>query len=133
MRNWLMGAALAASMAGGAFAQGNDIQGVINDQMDAFKADNFAEAFEFASPSIQNIFRTPDNFGRMVTQGFPMVWRPSEVTYLNLREDGGVYWQTVRIVDTKGMVHLLEYRMLNTDAGWKINGVRLLENAGVSA
>lgn len=133
MRTWILGAALAASMAGAAFAQGTEIQGVIGSQIEAFKSDNFAEAFEFASPSIQGMFRTPDNFGRMVTQGYPMVWRPSEVTYLDLRQENGTYLQTVRIVDAKGMVHLLEYRMLDTETGWKINGVRMLESAGVSA
>ena len=133
MHNWINGAALAISMTGAAWAQGTEIEGVISDQIDAFKADNFAEAFEFASPNIRGIFGTPENFGRMVTQGYPMVWRPSEVTYLELRQENGSYWQKVQIVDAEGRVHVLDYRMLETDNGWKINGVQLLESAGVSA
>ena len=80
MRNWLIGAAFAVSMTGAAWAQGTEIEGVIGNQIEAFKADNFVEAFEFASPNIRGMFRTPENFGRMVTQGYPMVWRPAEVT-----------------------------------------------------
>ena len=133
MHKWIMGAALAVSMAGVAWAQGTEIEGVIGNQIDAFKADNFEQAFEFAAPNIRNIFRTPENFGRMVTQGYPMVWRPAEVTYLELREENGSYWQKVQIVDAQGRVHVLDYRMLDTDSGWKINGVQLLESAGVSA
>ncbi|MEP1201508.1 DUF4864 domain-containing protein [Tateyamaria sp.] len=133
MHNWIIGAALAISMTGAAWAQGTEIEGVISDQLDAFKADNFAEAFEFASPNIRGIFGTPENFGRMVTQGYPMVWRPTEVTYLELRQENGSYWQKVKIVDAKGQVHVLDYRMLETENGWKINGVQLLESAGVSA
>ena len=133
MRKWIMGIALAASMTGVAWAQGTEIEGVISDQLEAFKADNFARAFEFASPNIRGIFRTPENFGRMVTQGYPMVWRPGEVTYLELREDNGSYWQKVQIVDAKGRIHVLDYRMLKTPNGWKINGVQLLESVGVSA
>ncbi|WP_299152281.1 DUF4864 domain-containing protein [uncultured Tateyamaria sp.] len=133
MRKWMMGAALAMSMAGIAVAQGTEIEAVIGSQIEAFEADDFAGAFAFASPSIQGIFRTPENFGRMVTQGYPMVWRPAEVTYLGLRQEDGAYWQTVRIVDGDGAVHLLDYRMLETRDGWKINGVQLLEAAGVSA
>lgn len=133
MRKWMIGAVLAASMAGATLAQGTEIEGVIGNQIEAFKADNFAEAFQFASPSIQGIFRTPENFGRMVTQGYPMVWRPAEVTYLNLRQENGAYWQTVRIVDSDGAVHLLDYRMLETEDGWKINGVQLLQAPGVNA
>ncbi|WP_299727228.1 DUF4864 domain-containing protein [uncultured Tateyamaria sp.] len=133
MRNWIMGVALAASMAGAAWAQGTEIEGVISEQLEAFKTDNFAQAFEFASPNIRGIFQTPENFGRMVTQGYPMVWRPGEVTYLELREENGSFWQKVQIVDSEGRVHVLDYRMLETEAGWKINGVQLLESAGVSA
>lgn len=133
MRKWMMGMALASAMAGAAWAQGTEIEGVISSQIEAFKTDNFDEAFEFASPSIKGMFRTPENFGRMVTQGYPMVWRPSEVTYLELREENGSYRQKVQIVDSEGRVHVLDYTMLDTEQGWKINGVQLLESAGVSA
>ena len=133
MRTWMMGVALAASMVGAAWAQGTEIEGVIGNQLEAFKADDFAEAFEFASPSIRGIFGTPENFGRMVTRGYPMVWRPAEVSYLELRKENGSYWQKVRIVDSDGRVHILDYRMLDTETGWKINGVQLLESVGVSA
>ncbi|WP_299143208.1 DUF4864 domain-containing protein [uncultured Tateyamaria sp.] len=133
MRKWMMGALLAASMTGAAFAQDTEIQGVIGNQIEAFKSDNFEEAFSFASPGIRGIFGTPENFGRMVTQGYPMVWRPAEVTYLGLDDENGVLSQTVRIVDADGATHLLKYRMLETDDGWKINGVQLIEAPGVSA
>lgn len=125
--------ALFVSAPGAAQAQEADIQGVIASQIDAFKADDFATAFTFAAPSIQNIFRTPENFGRMVSQGYPMVWRPAEVDYLDLRREGGRVFQDVRIVDSEGRTHLLEYRMTEMDGSWKISGVRLLEAPGVSA
>lgn len=133
MRKWMIGAALASVMAGAGFAQDSEIQGVISSQIEAFKADDFAQAFEFAAPNIQGMFRTPQNFGRMVTQGYPMVWRPSEVTYLELRQEGGRYLQKVQIVDAEGRLHLLEYGMTETPEGWKINGVQLLESVGLSA
>lgn len=133
MRKWMMGVALASAIAGAAWAQDSEIQGVIGGQIEAFQADNFAKAFEFASPNIQGIFRSPENFGRMVTQGYPMVWRPAEVTYLDLRQEAGSYWQKVQIVDTEGRVHILDYRMLDTGTGWKINGVQLVESVGISA
>lgn len=133
MRQWVMGLLLAASMAGSAWAQEADIKGVISDQIEAFKSDDFAEAFKFASPTLQNLFATPENFGRMVTQGYPMVWRPAEVTYLDLRKEAGTLWQKVQIVDTEGRVHILDYRMMETENGWKINGVQLLESMGLSA
>lgn len=129
MRKWMMGMALATAIAGAAWAQGTEIQDTISSQIEAFLSDDFEQAFDFASPSIQGIFGTHENFGRMVTQGFPMVWRPAETTYLELREINGALHQKVQITDAEGRVHLLDYRMLDTDTGWKINGVQLLESA----
>ncbi|GGX59338.1 hypothetical protein GCM10007385_30550 [Tateyamaria omphalii] len=133
MRKWMIGAVFACSLAGAAFAQGAEIEGVIASQIEAFKADDFTLAFTFAAPSIRGIFRTPENFGRMVTQGYPMVWRPADVTYLDLREEAGTYVQTVRIEDTDGVTHFLAYSMVETGDGWKISGVQLLDAPGVSA
>lgn len=133
MRNWMLAVVLAVGMVSAVAAQDTDIEGVIGSQIEAFQADDFVGAFEFAHPSIRNIFRTPENFGRMVTEGYPMVWRPAEVTYLELRDVGGDLWQKVQIVDSDGAVHLLDYRMSQTPEGWKINGVQLLEAPGVSA
>jgi len=133
MRKWMIGAVLAAGMAGAALAQGTEIEGVISSQIEAFKVDDFAQAFTFAAPSIQGMFRTPENFGRMVTQGYPMVWRPADVTYLDLRQEGGRYVQTVRIEDAQGTVHFLAYSMIQTENGWKISGVQVLDAPGVSA
>jgi hypothetical protein len=69
----------------------------------------------------------------MVTRGYPMVWKPAEVRYLELAEVGGSFFQKVLIKDQEGIVHILGYRMLETDMGWKINGVQLLPNPAVSA
>jgi len=105
----------------------------IQSQIDAFRADDFEQAFTFASPNIQGIFGTAQTFGRMVQQGYPMVHRPSAVQFLDLREDGGVLVQRVQVRDAQGKSHLLEYQMMNGENGWKINGVQLLKGQGQSA
>lgn len=133
MRKWMIGAVLALGLTGPVVAQGSDIETVIGSQIEAFKADDFAGAFEYAAPSIRNIFRTPENFGVMVRRGYPMVWRPEEVTFLDLAQRGGLYVQTVRITDADGAVHYLAYAMTETAQGWKISGVQILEAPGVSA
>ena len=69
----------------------------------------------------------------MVTQGYPMVWRPAEVRYLELAEHGGALWQKVQITDVKGLVHLLLYRMQETEAGWRIAGVQILQAPDATA
>ncbi|MEO0390424.1 MAG: DUF4864 domain-containing protein [Pseudomonadota bacterium] len=109
------------------------IQGTITGQIDRFLVDDFVGAFDYAAPSIKNIFRTPENFGRMVSQGYPMVWRPADVEYLELRAEGAVRVQKVLITDQKGGVHILDYRMIETAEGWKISGVVLLDSSAVAA
>lgn len=103
-----------------------DIEGVIQSQIDAFLQDDFATAFTYASPTIKQFFGNPDNFGSMVKQGYPMVWRPSSVEYLDLKPQGPFQYQKVLVTDAQGVPHLLEYQMIEGDAGWQINGVRFL-------
>ena len=107
--------------------RGDEIKGVISSQIEAFQSDDFSTAFTFASPSIQLMFGTPDNFGRMVSQGFPMVWRPSDVEYLGLREDRGALVQRLQVTDSDGRLHVLDYFMVETADGWKINGVEFVK------
>ena len=105
----------------------DDVKAVISSQIDAFLQDDFVTAFEFASPMIQGMFRSPERFGNMVRNGYPMVWRPSDVEFLSTEERGGATIQNVRILDADGRLYLLEYEMIETDAGWLINGVRVQE------
>ena len=114
-------------------AQDGGIETTIRNQIGAFLADDFAAAFGFASPNIRGIFGTPENFGRMVTQGYPMVHRPAEVKMLGQREVAGVIWQRVMVTDQAGALHILDYQMIQTGDGWQINGVQLLPSAGMGA
>ena len=133
MRRWLIALSLSLGLASGASAQDAEIEANIAAQIQAFKADDFATAFTYASPGIQRLFQNPDNFGAMVRNGYPMVWRPAEVRFLELREVAGALWQKVMIVDGSGQVHILDYQMIQQENGWKINGVQLLKNSDPSA
>lgn len=129
----LGGLVMSVLLAFSATAQQSEIEGTISNQLEAFKVDDFEQAFTYATPTLQRLFKTPQNFERMVTQGYPMVWRPAEVTYLDLSEQRGALIQKVQIVDAKGFKHLLAYRMIETDAGWRIGGVSILDSDDVTA
>lgn len=117
-----------------AAAQEAQIQGVIRQQLNAFMVDDFATAFTFASPTIHAIFGSPENFGRMVAQGYPMVHRPGEVRMGDLSEERGLVWQRVEIFDRDGRKHLLDYQMVQTPEGvWLINAVEYLGSEGLGA
>ncbi len=135
MRRLLLGALAATLISGAALAQDarSAITDTIQSQIDAFLADDFETAFSFASPNIKRIFGDSDRFGTMVRQGYPMVWRPAEVRYLELEQMGAFQLQKVLVTDADGVPHLLEYQMIDTSDGWQINGVRILEAPQIGA
>jgi hypothetical protein len=106
---------------------------VISDQIAAFRADDFATAFSFASPNIKRLFGTSERFGEMVRSGYPMVWRPADVRFSDLQKRGGRTVQDVLVIDQAGAPHLLEYQMIETEAGWQIDGVRVRRAGDVGA
>jgi len=116
-----------------ASAQDTAIEGVIQSQLDAFRQDDFATAFTFASPTIRGMFGTADRFGMMVRNGYPMVWRPEVVDFLEMKERGPLRYQSVLIQGADGVPHVLEYEMIQVEGDWKINGVRFLRAPSVGA
>ncbi len=112
-------------------AQEQDIRTVINDQISAFRADDFATAFTFAAPNIRMMFQTPDRFGQMVREGYPMVYRPQSYAFEELRDTGGSKLQSVLIEGQDGYYYIAEYDMVLTGQGWKIRGVRIFKTEGV--
>lgn len=109
------------------------IETTIRNQFDAFLADDVDTAWQYASPNIQRLFQTPENFGRMVRQGYPMVWRPAQVEFMDLQSLGGIVVQRVQVIDQAGRTHVLAYQMVETEAGWQINGVQILRAPSIGA
>ena len=132
MLRYIATAALALMLAVPAAAN-EKIEGVISAQIEAFLQDDFEQAFTYASPMIQRSFQTPEKFGRMVRQGYPMVWRPEEVTFLSLEQRGQRLWQNVLIRDRDDKLHIVEYQMIEVDGRWLINGVRIRRASAGSA
>ena len=110
-----------------------DVQAIINGQIEAFQKDDFAAAFTYASPSIRSMFGTPENFGKMVQRGYPMVWRPKDVRFLDFESTPAGLMQSLQIVDQAGKVHYLRYFVVGTSKGWKISGVQFINPAEFSA
>ncbi|MFZ5963310.1 DUF4864 domain-containing protein [Thalassococcus sp. BH17M4-6] len=136
MRQILFALIACIGLSHGALAQtqsGADVQDTIQRQLDAFMADDFDTAFTFAAPNIQGMFGTPENFEMMVKRGYPMVWRPADVTFGDLRDDGATVAQRVIIRDQKGATHVLEYTMVDQGGMWRIAGVQIIPQAGVAA
>jgi hypothetical protein len=100
---------------------------VIESQIAAFRRDDGAGAFAFASPTIKRMFGTPENFMDMVRGGYPQVYRPSSVGFGELMRAGDRLVQLVDIVGPDGLPVIAVYEMeRQPDGSWQINGCSLM-------
>lgn len=132
-RRLLIGLIFVLGFAGSAQADDAAIRDVIASQVDAFQRDDFEEAFTYASPMIQGVFGSPARFGQMVQQGYPMIYRPTGLSFGGLQERGGRTFQNVFFQDARGRGHVAEYEMIEQGGTWLINGVRLVDGGGLAA
>ena len=110
------------------------IRSVIEQQIQAFRADDGDRAFSYASPDIRRKFGSVDNFMAMVKGGYQAVYRPQEVEFLGLKAETGVISQAVRLVGPDGKTVMAVYTMeRQDDGGWKIGGVYLVPLSEESA
>lgn len=125
MRHLFYLVVLAIGLSGPVRADESALKAVISAQIEAFLANDVERAWEFASPTIQHRFGSPEHFGAMVRDGYPMVWRPSDVTFLDSEVIAGKLWQNVLVRDAGGAFYVVEYQMIENEGGWKINAVRV--------
>ena len=64
------------------------VQGVIEQQLQAFSRDDAASAYSFASPRIKELFPTADIFMDLVRQGYKPVYRQRSHSFAGLEESG---------------------------------------------
>ncbi len=107
-----------------ALADAESIRDVINQQIEAFRADDGERAFSFAAPVIRSKFGSADNFMTMVRTGYPDVYRPKAVEFRELKRDGERLIQQVWFLGTGGDSTIGTYIMeRQEDGAWKIAGV----------
>ncbi|MBM3517082.1 MAG: DUF4864 domain-containing protein [Alphaproteobacteria bacterium] len=105
------------------------IAAVISQQIEAYQRDDGAAAFAFASPAIQNLFQTPQNFLDMVRRDYQPVYRPKEVRFRALEIIEGRLVQKVFLVGPDGVPVVAAYFMEQQAAGdWRIGGCLLLRD-----
>ena len=109
------------------------VQRVVQAQLDAFAADNAELAFSLAAPSIREMFGDAGNFLQMVRTGYPVVYRPASVSFLQPEPDAKEVVQPVRLTDGQGHAWLAVYRVQRQkDKSWRIAGCVVLAQSGQS-
>ncbi|MGJ3249018.1 MAG: DUF4864 domain-containing protein [Elainellaceae cyanobacterium] len=110
------------------------IRAVIEQQLEAFQADDANTAFSFASPGIQSQFGSPEQFMEMVKSSYLPVYRPRSVMFEGIITIEGRLAQRVIVMGADGNLMSAYYVMeKQPDAGWRINGCILmpLEGQGI--
>ncbi len=126
---WLLAGPLAVVTNGSARADDESaaFQAVISAQLDAFRRDDWPAAFGYASPAIRDQFGDPDQFRRMVMDGYLPVARPRIFEYEPATVVDGRPTQPVFVVGPDGIAHRALYFMEpQPDGGWLIDGCMLL-------
>ena len=99
------------------------IRDIIGKQVEAFRRDDGAAAFGYASPAIQGMFGTPEIFMDMVRQGYPPVYRPRVFDFREIVDLHGQPAQKVRVIGPDGRPVTAYYPMIQLpDGSWRING-----------
>jgi hypothetical protein len=105
------------------------IRAVILAQMEAFKRDDAARAFSFASPGIRQAFQTPARFLEMVRSSYAQIYRPLKVTFGSAQRSVGALMQVQQVVNLVGLdgQKAVAYYLMERleDGSWVIAGVYL--------
>jgi ketosteroid isomerase-like protein len=102
------------------------IAAVVGQQLEAFKRDDAAAAYGFASPGIQHMFGDAANFMAMVQHSFAPVYRPRSVHMGEVVMRDGLLVQRVELVGPDGRDELALYTMeKQPDGTWRIDGCQL--------
>jgi hypothetical protein len=109
-------------------ADAAEIRGVIHRQIDAFRRDDARGAFALVSPGVQQAFGTPERFLDAVRATYRAVYRPANVSFLELIVMGSDVVQQVQVTDRAGSVWVAYYAMQRQkDGSWRTNGCHLVQ------
>ena len=102
-------------------------QSSIQSQIEAFRAGDNARAYEFAAPTIRQIFPTLDRFMSMITGAYQPVWKPQSFSFGRSEElNTTTIAQQVLLVGPDGKNYEALYTLeLQPDGTWRITGVSL--------
>ena len=107
-----------------------EVRHTISSQIDAFKDNDVEKAYTFAAPNIQAQFPSPDIFGLMVRNGYPIIWKPKSYKFTTFKDLGNRYIQRVLFQSYNGSLESYDYILEKNGSLWKIAGVLTINSAG---
>jgi hypothetical protein len=111
--------------------QAAQIQAVVQAQLKAFAADDAVRAFSFTTPRIRKAFGNAETFLAMVQTSYPVVYRPSSVSFFKPEKVEGVWVQRAQMSDAQGALWQVSYALeRQRDGSWRINGCEVAASEG---
>jgi len=105
------------------------VRGVIVKQIEAFASDDADSAFQTATPAVREAIGNSNRFLAMVRGAYPMVYRPSSVSFHKPESDDGTVLQLVEITDDNAKSWLAIFALeQQPDNSWRISGCVVAEN-----
>ena len=90
---------------------------VVMQQLEAFRRDDFATAYTFASVNVRQMFDRA-GFEQMVRGGYPEIAHSASAT-----GDAGEIYLFIRVLGDNGRSIEAVYELVSEGGGWRINGV----------
>ena len=102
------------------------IRQVVEGQLEAMQKDEWAAAFGYAAPVVQQKFGDPMTFMEMVKSGYGPVYRPRQVSFGKVIDTQYGPDQIVELIGPDGLAYTAHYTMeRQPDGTWKISGCYL--------
>ncbi len=96
---------------------------VVMQQLEAFRRDDFATAYTFASVNVRQMFDRA-GFEQMVRGGYPEIAHSASATIDGSRRgDAGEIYLFIRVLGDNGRSIEAVYELVSEGGGWRINGV----------
>ena len=108
-----------------------ELTATIEGQLAAFRANDYAKAFTFASTDIQGMF-APADFEKMVKTAYPVIAHSVSTEYGIMFDTGEQAVVNVHIKDADKKDVEYQYLLKKEAGSWKINGVSEVKAEGLS-
>ena len=103
----------------------HDLFAVVNEQIAAFRADDFRSAYRQAATGVQQKFTLPQ-FEAMVRRDYAEMANAQRIEFGSVKVEGGAALVQVYFVGGDGSVRVFLYSLISEHGGWKIGGVEEL-------
>ena len=108
-----------------------ELRAVIDEQLAAFRANDYPKAYTFAASEIRSLF-APDEFEKMVRGQYAVIAKSTATEFGLAFDTGEEAVVNVRIENAEKKSVEYQYLLRKEEGGWKISGVSEMKPEGLN-